>query len=79
MPASLKSQLEVTLYSNSTEPLIVDEGLGRNVARRAAAAPYCAFGCLSGSALRTCAFTAVSSTAVVPVTSEAKLAPAGTR
>ena len=36
-------------------------------------------GCLSGSGLRTCGFTAVSSTAVVPVTSALKFAPAGTR
>ena len=33
----------------------------------------------TGSGLRTCGFTAVSSTGVVPVTSELKVAPAGTR
>ena len=37
------------------------------------------FGWRSGSGLRICGFTAVSSTGVVPVTSELKFAPAGTR
>jgi len=36
-------------------------------------------GCLSASGLRACGFTAVSSTAVVPVTSLANVAPEGTR
>ncbi len=44
-----------------------------------AAAGFAAFLCAATGLLRGCAFTMVSSTGVVPCTSAAKFAPAGTR
>ena len=85
MPASLKSPRKETLSVEFPSPPSWMKGPVKPSSGEHQPRAYCfsalAFlvGCFSDSGLRTCGFTAVSSTAVVPVTSALKVAPAGTR
>jgi len=77
-PVSLNA-LQKKLFQVPRTPAFESRG-PRSVQRREAA--YCAFFFAewrSARGLRACGFTAVSSTGVVPLTSELNVAPAGTR
>jgi len=78
-PVSLNA-LQKKLFQVARTPAFESRG-PRSVQRREPA--YCAAAFLylwrSGSGLRACGFTAVSSTGVVPLTSVLNVAPAGTR